>query len=283
MKIAIRQTSSLALGPGLARSVQHLLLTPRSVAGQTVREWRIDMPGIEGAPSFTDGFGNIARLVTQTRPEAELDIRLSGLVETEDRNGVIGRVAGEPPAAVFRRGTPLTKPMGAITAKLRHLPRDGQARLSLLHALMARVGEVIGDSGEETSSQGQSQGGGEQSQSQSQGGADKPEAESAAATRATATDYAHAFVGAARALDVPARYVWGYVAGHDEVTTAHAWAEAWDDGLGWIAFDAMLGYCPVDRHVRVAVGLDAAGAAAVRSCPVVGTLQTLDMQVEAVQ
>ena len=35
-------------------------------------------------------------------------------------------------------------------------------------------------------------------------------------------------------------------------------------GLGWVAFDPANGFCPTDAHVRVAVGLDALGAAPLR-------------------
>ena len=84
-----------------------------------------------------------------------------------------------------------------------------------------------------------------------------------------AADFAHAFIGAAQALEIPARYVTGYVAEHGEDAFWHAWVEAWDDGLGWIGFDPMLGYCPTDKHVRVAVGLDAGSVPPVRSVPVI--------------
>jgi transglutaminase-like putative cysteine protease len=97
-------------------------------------------------------------------------------------------------------------------------------------------------------------------QSQSQGGA--------AGELPPASDYAHAFIGACRALDIPARYVTGYLAGaEDGLPAFHAWAEAHDDRLGWIGFDARLQLCPTDRHVRLTVGLDATGAQPVRMVP----------------
>lgn len=272
MKIAIRHQLSLAIGPGVARAVQHILLTPTAGPTQSILEWAIAVPGGENATTFADGFGNRAMLVTQTRPEAEITIAVTGLVETTDRNGVIGRPAGEPPPALFRRTTAATKPIGAITSKLRSTPRGGPDRIPLLHALMARVGEVLGEPGP---SQSQQQDG--QSQSQSQG-------QSQTAPRADATAYAHAFVGAARALDIPARFVTGYLHGAETPEAAfHAWAEAWDDGLGWIGFDAMLQICPTDQHVRVAVGLDATSAVPVRSVPAIGTATMLEVHVEAAQ
>ena len=60
----------------------------------------------------------------------------------------------------------------------------------------------------------------------------------------------------------------GYLAGaEDGLPAFHAWAEAHDDGLGWIGFDARLQVCPTDRHVRLAAGLDASGTRPVRMVP----------------
>lgn len=272
MKISIRHRLSLAIGPGAPRAVQHILMTPASGPTQTVLEWAVELPGSDKATKFSDGFGNQAMLVTQTRPEEEIVVSVTGLVTTIDRNGVIGRPAGEPPPALFRRPTAATKPIGAITSKLRSTPRGGPDRIPLLHALMTRVGEVLDETGQSQSQQQDGQG-----QSQSQG---RPEE----AARPDATAYAHAFVGAARALDIPARYVTGYLCGSETPEAAfHAWAEAWDDGLGWIGFDAMLQICPTDHHVRVAAGLDANSTVPVRSVPMVGTPALLDVTVEAAQ
>ena len=267
MKISIRHHLSIGLGSGTgtAHGVQHLLLTPRSGATQTVIEWAIEMPGFAAAESFTDAYGNLAQLVCQGRPEGELTIAVAGLVETFDRHGVVGKPADEPVPALFRRQTALTRPIGAITSKFRSAPQAGKERIALLHGLMMRVGEVLGEAEQTQTQDGQSQ-------SQSQGGA-----------RATASEYAHGFIGAARSLEIPARYVTGYLAGSEEQPAAfHAWAEAWDDGLGWIGFDAMLGYCPTDLHVRLAAGLDALSTVPVRSIPAVGTPQLLGLSVEAV-
>ena len=84
---------------------------------------------------------------------------------------------------------------------------------------------------------------------------------------------AHAFIGAARALEIPARFVSGYYLSEGEDSVGlHAWAEAWDDGLGWIGFDPSLALCPTDRHIRLATGLDALAATPVRSVPSIDRL-----------
>ena len=60
----------------------------------------------------------------------------------------------------------------------------------------------------------------------------------------------------------------------------HAWAEAYDEGLGWIGFDARLQICPADRHVRLAAGLDASGTRPVRMVPA-GDAGDVEVSVEA--
>jgi len=269
MKIAIRHSMSLALGAGVSRSVQHVLLTPVSGPTQTVREWSIQMPGIDRAASFADAFGNRAHLVNQLKPDPELQIAVAGIVETIDRNGVVGRVPGDIPPALYRRPTAATKPVAAVTSKFRAAPRTGRDRIALLHALMARVAEVV-SGGEQT----QTQDGQNQSQTQSQAGA----------VHAPASDYAHGFIGAARALEIPARYVTGYLQSSDsEQSALHAWAEAWDEGLGWIAFDPVLNFCPATGHIRIASGLDASSTQSIRSVPGLGVELDESVAIEADQ
>ena len=83
----------------------------------------------------------------------------------------------------------------------------------------------------------------------------------------TAATSAHIFIAAARLRGVPARYVAGYFHREDGETGpehAHAWAEAYVPGLGWIGFDPAHKLCVTDQHIRVAIGLDHLGAAPVR-------------------
>jgi transglutaminase-like putative cysteine protease len=78
-------------------------------------------------------------------------------------------------------------------------------------------------------------------------------------------DHAHIFIACARALNVPARYVSGYLMMTEQVEqeASHAWAEAFVDGLGWVGFDVSNGISPDQRYVRVASGRDYGEAAPV--------------------
>lgn len=260
MKLSIRHRWSVGIGEDAARATMHLLLSPRDDAGQTVREWRVDAPGLDDAAGFRDAFGNRALLVTQTRPEPEIIVEASGVIETRDHNGVLGRPPGEPVTTLFLRLTPLTRPSRPLVAGL----GGEKDRIALLHTLMARVGE--------------SASGGAQSQSQSGDG----QGQSQTAEAPSAEDLAHAFIGAARALGLPSRYVTGYCAGFEDGTPRfHAWAESYDEGLGWIAFDPALQVCPTEHHVRVATGLDALSTAPVRAAPCVGSPSTVELTIDA--
>tara|TARA_R100000365_G_C2743836_1_gene72589 strand:- start:1095 stop:1907 length:813 start_codon:yes stop_codon:yes gene_type:complete len=240
MRISIRHEFRFALSEGLAHAVQHLLLSPVETASQSVVEWSIKMDGIEAAASFTDAFGNKAHLVSQHRPENDLFISVSGVVETTDTNGVLGRVAGEPNVSLFKRLTPQTRPNGNLVNRLKAHAKAGMSGVELLHWLMNRLHEARETAPEEDD--------------------DTPEI--------VADDHAHVFVAAARGVDIPARFVTGYVLAEDGAPARlHAWAEAWDDGLGWIGFDPSANLCPTPAYVRIACGLDAETTAPVRLAP----------------
>jgi hypothetical protein len=252
--------------------VLQLLLTPQSGPTQKVESWSVEMAGIGNAGRFTDAFGNAAHLVNQSRPEGALEVTARGVVRTTDRHGVLGRIAGEPVPALYKRMTPLTKASASLYGKFRG---SKESRLDVLHGLMARVGELLETDEPSGQTQSQMAASGSQSQSQSQGRSSESK------PHAGASGYAHAFIGACRALDIPARYVTGYLAQTEDGQPAfHAWAEAHDERLGWIGFDPRLQLCPTDRHVRLAVGLDALGARPIRMVPA-GEMTELEVSVDA--
>jgi transglutaminase-like putative cysteine protease len=91
-----------------------------------------------------------------------------------------------------------------------------------------------------------------------------PAAEAFKARKGSARELAQVFVAAARARNVPARFVSGFFLGAEGARDAgahHAWAEVFVEPIGWIGFDCALGFCPRDEHLRVAQGLDYYGAA----------------------
>lgn len=250
MRIEIEHTLSLSPTPGPGQLLLHLLLTPGSGPTQTVESWSVEAQGIGNAGRFADAYGNHVHLVNQSRSEGDVVIAARGVVNTRDTHGVLGRPDKEPVPALYKRITPLTVAPVELLAQVEHTG----SRLDLLHRLMAAAGKA-GSAPQQTQMQVDGV------QSQSQGGGDL-----------NSDDLVHRFIAAARAFDIPARFVFGYLVGDEEHEGGlHAWAEAFDDGLGWIGFDPVLQLCATERHVRLAVGLDAEAAVSLRTVPV-GTI-----------
>lgn len=240
MRISIRHELRFANSEASFYTVQHLLLTPAETPSQKIIDWTIAMPGFSGAARFPDAFGNTAHLVNQIRAEEDLFISVGGEVETTDTAGVLGRLAADPNVALFKRITPQTRPNGNLVNRLKAQAKAGASRVEILHWLMNRLHEARDTPAE-------------------------PEEETA---EIVAEDHAHVFVAAARGMDIPARFVTGYVYSEEAgAARLHAWAEAWDEALGWIGFDPSADMCPTEAYVRLAAGLDATTTAAIRIVP----------------
>lgn len=86
-------------------------------------------------------------------------------------------------------------------------------------------------------------------------------------------DFAHLFIVLARRLQIPCRYVSGYLFhrskeqdGHDRSAEdgSHAWVEAFLPELGWVGFDPTNNILAGERHIRVALGRDYADVSPAR-------------------
>jgi len=248
MRLRIAHSSVYRYDPPAAGVIQVLRLTPRNHEGQYVERWRIDVVPDARLAAHEDAFGNITHVFTADGPLEELRVEVDGEVETQNANGVVRGTVERFPPSLFLRDTALTQADGAIR-DFAQKTRDasGGGVLAELHGLLDRLFEDI--AGDATSP------------------APANAAEAFTRKSGAPKDLAHIFIGAARSLDIPARYVRGYFRRADnsaEADTSHAWAEAYVPDLGWVGFDPSNGRCPTDGHVRVAIGLDSLGAAAVR-------------------
>lgn len=73
--------------------------------------------------------------------------------------------------------------------------------------------------------------------------------------RGVCQDFVHLFVGAARGLGLPARYVSGYVGEVGELAT-HAWCQVHAGPIGWVDVDPTRGSFVDESYVTLAVGRD---------------------------
>jgi transglutaminase-like putative cysteine protease len=99
---------------------------------------------------------------------------------------------------------------------------------------------------------------------------DSPVDVALASRKGVCQDFAHIMATLVRGLEIPCRYVSGYLFHHvDNVErsapdASHAWVEAWLPELGWVGFDPTNNVLCGDRHIRVCVGLDYADTAPTR-------------------
>lgn len=297
MRLAIRHISRFRFDDQVSHVLQRLRLRPQSGPGQTVRAWQVTIGGVEPTLSYADGLGNGVDLVRHERAAgAEIVIVAAGVVETQDRSGILGQPEGYAPPWIFERETELTAAGECVRAVAAAMPLEHPS-LDALHWLMTEVHDRIAYTPALA--------------------LQAPVDAETALTKGegTSRDHAHAFIACARALKVPARYVSGYLMaevppqrvaearqqqgggsqsqtqamamhvdeemqqsqGADHVVSraeqpslglqpqavehaappaGHAWAEAFVDGLGWVGFDPFMNRCPDERYVRIAVGLD---------------------------
>jgi transglutaminase-like putative cysteine protease len=108
--------------------------------------------------------------------------------------------------------------------------------------------------------------------------------------RGVCQDFAHIQIGCLRALDLPARYVSGYLetlpppgkvklSGSD---ASHAWIQAYIPPIGWVDFDPTNNLIPSERHITVAWGRDFDDVSPIRGVIVGGGKHELSVAVDVI-
>jgi transglutaminase-like putative cysteine protease len=248
-------------------TIQYLRLSPQSTIQQKVLSWNLDLPG--PARSFLDGFGNAAHVLVIDKPHQEIRIRARGEVEVRDEPLTLPD-AGPHRPDLYMRSTELTAQDEALVRFTEGFRRQtANSRAAALETLMLAVRDKVdyqpGVTHVKTSA-----------------------AQAFARGAGVCQDHAHVFVSCCRQLNIPARYVSGYLAlmngpaianGAETEMASHAWAEAWVEGVGWQGFDVANQVRAHGRHVRVAVGLDYLDACPVRGFHRGGSGESLGVEV----
>ncbi|MDE2595840.1 MAG: transglutaminase family protein [Sphingomonadales bacterium] len=246
MRLSIRHTTHYLFDHPVAHGLQRLRLTPKSTHGQQVVAWNMALGGAKLEAEYDDQHHNRTTLISVEPGTREITIACTGTVDTADNAGVLGVHTGHMPMWAFIKQTPLTRPGARMRGLVQGLGADRSDPLASLHALsqavLAAMQYEIGVTNATTV------------------------AEAAlVAGHGVCQDHAQVFIGCARLLGVPARYVSGYLMMDDRIDqeAGHAWAEAHVEGLGWVGFDVSNGISPDSRYVRVATGCDYRDAAPV--------------------
>ena len=246
MQLHIRHETLYRYGEPVKRSVQNLRLTPRREPIQRALSWDIAAPGRQHAQ--IDAYGNVVHLLTLDEPHREIRIVVSGVVETEDAEGLLLMHDGKLSPLAYVATTTLTRADDSI-AKFagQILNANGNRRDSLIK-LAEAVCDVV---------------------QYEKGATDVHESAVRAFARGKGVcqDHAHVFIACCRTAGIPARYVSGYVyADGDGEVASHAWVDVWlgEDQGGWISIDVTHRGPAGGRHCRLAVGRDYLDACPVR-------------------
>ena len=244
MHLSIRHTTRYRFAEPVSHGIQRLRLTPKETQGQKILDWSMDYEGASEHLSYDDQNLNHVTLVAVEDGTREVVVSCRGNVRTEDNSGVIGMHAGHLPLWTFLGYTPLTKPGPRIRKLISMVERSDEGMVNTLHNLSRvirdNVAYTTGSTGVGTTGE-----------------------EAAGLATGVCQDHAHIFIAAARSLEIPARYVSGYLMMNDRIDqeATHAWAEAYVQNLGWVGFDISNGISPDPRYVRIATGRDYRDAA----------------------
>jgi transglutaminase-like putative cysteine protease len=245
MRLHIRHSTFYRYAEPVRSVIQLLRVTPASFTGQTVLDWRVDVDCDARIREGRDGYGNIIHMLYVDRPVRDLGITVTGRVLTDDEMGVVRGLPIDLPPQVFCRQTALTETGDSLGGFAEEAWNAGAVTLDRLHFMSSALHQRMRFDTSATE-------------------VETPAEEALAAGHGVCQDFAHIFIGAARRLSIPARYVSGHLFRRDGSVlqeAAHAWVEAWVEDLGWVAFDPTNGKCADDAYVRIACGLDYRDAA----------------------
>jgi transglutaminase-like putative cysteine protease len=249
--LAISHSTRYIFAHPVQHGLQRLRLRPKSTHGQEVRDWQMDFEGAYAQAEYDDQNNNHVVLITIEPGVTEMAVTCKGLVTTVDQSGVIGEHVGHMPLWCFLRPTSLTRAGLRVRNLVAGIDADKSDKLGFLHVLSTAIAEAVeyvpGSTTTETSAE-----------------------QALVNGRGVCQDHAHIFISAGRLLDIPMRYVGGYLKMDDRIEqdAGHGWAEAWVEGLGWVGFDISNKMCPDERYVRVATGCDYSEAAPVKGIDV---------------
>lgn len=246
MRLAIEHLTEYRFDQPVRYALQRLKLRPKDGAGQAVRDWQLHVDGGKVEAEHDDPHNNRVALISIDEGRTAVAIKCQGSVETSDNHGILGRHRSHVPLWTYCRPTRLTMAGRGVQRLLAGIDRDAPDRIAMLHALSSHILRAVEYGTGATD-------------------VDSSAEQAVAAGAGVCQDHAHIFIAAARALNIPARYVSGYLMMNGQVAqdASHAWAEAHIDAIGWVGFDISNGISPDGRYVRVATGFDYRDAAPV--------------------
>ena len=259
MIVEVRHRTLLTYSEPIAETYMQVRLRPRDGAGQVVRRFTLTVAPRSEARSYLDGFGNHVHYFNHVPPHAEVEVIGHSVVATSA--GIPDPEDGEFPDDFLQFRGPVMDVAGVRAIARRFSAGTAEERLDRLAAYINQhieyrpqttdvytaVDEVLHNH------------------------------------VGVCQDFAHLFISVARAMEIPTRYVSGYIhagKGRRGAGASHAWAEALVPGSGWIGYDPTNPIRASEHHVRVAVGRDYQDISPTRGTFVGRARETMAVEVE---
>ncbi|GAC1382743.1 MAG: transglutaminase family protein [Marmoricola sp.] len=246
MQLRIVHTTGYEYDDLVAASYNEARLTPQTQTGQIVTQSRIDVSPKPWMQTYRDHWGTVVTAFEVLDPHTSLRVVGTSIVHTgpttptappltwEDLDGLVDDFAEylivlprvQPPEDLFERALMLRDSCDT----------PGAAAAAICHFIHEEVAYRAGSTEVQTIA-----------------------ATAWAQRSGVCQDLAHLVIGCLRSLDIPARYVSGYLhpapdpeVGVPVAGESHAWIEWWDGA--WYGFDPTNDEPPNERHVVVATG-----------------------------
>lgn len=264
MRLKIKHTTRYKFDQPVSFGLQQLRKTPKSSPQQTVLAWNTHVKNGGKELEYEDHHHNKVELIRFASDATELEISCQGEVDMADTSGVVGAHRGPSPLWLYEQQTELTRARSRVRALVREneITPDLDGMHNLMKAIRNTVAYKKGVSETTWSAE-----------------------DVLEAGQGVCQDHAHVFLGCARDIGVPARYVSGYLMLNDKTVqeAMHAWVEAHVPDLGWVGFDVSNSISPDTRYVRVATGLDYTDASPVTGIRIGGEGEHLDVRIDVSQ
>ncbi|HLH43336.1 MAG TPA: transglutaminase family protein [Bryobacteraceae bacterium] len=283
MKLRATHLTRYLYAEDVATCHTEVRLSPRVRAGQIPLSQRLEIaPQPDFSASRQDYFGNEVVSFSIHQPHRELSIVSECLAELD---------AGPPPnldlspsweqvcrevarraspgafeAAQFVFESPLIRKSAAFARYAHACFEPGRRFLGAVQALSERIFHEFQYDPRATT-------------------VSTPVEEALAARRGVCQDFAHVMLACLRSLELPARYVSGYVRAQSDAPEAvagasHAWVSVWCPVFGWRDFDPTNNVMPHGGHISLAWGRDYSDVPPVKGVALGGGEQTIRVSVK---
>ena len=266
MELTINHKTKYTYENNLLGLMQTTKLIPSPYNGLKLIEWTVKRNQEEARNIYTDAEANNIVNFSNYDDSENIEFLVIGKVETIDTMGVYKSIKDRINPFVYLRETILTERSDSLKDLARKSCRDQKKieKLEQAHNLLSLVSNAVEY---------------------------QPYTTNIHTTADTALnqgkgvcqDHAHIMIATSRLMNIPARYVNGYMhknKNDSEFQATHAWAELYIENLGWIGFDPTNDCCPDERYIRVSCGLDASYAAPIRGIYYGDTKEKLDIHVQ---